>query len=59
MAKEDSWEREENLKNAKEVVEDYEKEYEREERRMEKEHREMSGRFMAKTLYRWDDRKFD
>ena len=59
MAEEDLWEREENLKNAKEAVEEYEKEYRKEERRMEEEHREMPGRFMAKTLYRWDNRKFN
>jgi len=58
MAKEDSWERKENLKNAKEAVEDYERAYRKEGRRME-EHKEMPGRFMAKTLYGWDDRKFD
>ena len=56
-AEEDSWERETNLKNAKEVVKEYEKEYRKVERRMDKE--EMLRRFMAKTLYRWDNRKFD
>jgi len=58
-AEEDSWEREENLKNAKEVVEDYEKEYRKEGRRMEEEYKQMPGRFTAKTLYGWDDGKFD
>jgi len=51
------WEKETNLKNAKEAVEEYKKEYGREERRMEEE--EMLGRFMAKMLYGWDDGKFD
>ena len=59
MAEEDSWEREINLKNAKEAVEEYEREYRREERRMEEENKGMLGRFMAKTLYGWDDREFD
>jgi len=59
MAKEDSWERKENLKNAKEVVEDYEREYRKEGRRIEEEHNEMPGRFTAKMLYGWDDGKFD
>jgi len=59
MAKEDSWERKENLKNAKEAVEDYEREYRKERRRMEEEHEGMPGRFMVKMLYGWDDRKFD
>jgi len=50
-AEEDSWEKETNLKNARKVVEEYEKEYGKKGRRMEEEHREMPGRFMAKTLY--------
>jgi len=57
MAEEDSWERETNLKNAKEAVEEYKKEYGKVGRRIEEE--EMPGRFTAKMLYRWDDRKFD
>jgi len=59
MAEEDSWEREENLKNAKEAVEDYEREYRKEGRRMEEKHEGMPERFMAKTLYGWDNGKFD
>ena len=58
-AEEDTWEKEANLGNAKEAVGEYEKEYGREGRRVEEEHREMPGRFTAKTLYRWDDGKFD
>ena len=49
---EDLWEREANLKNAKEAVAEYEKEYGREGRKIEEEHREILGRFMAKILYR-------
>ena len=56
-AEEDSWEKETNLKNAKEAVKDYERAYEKVGRRIEEE--EMPGRFMAKMLYGWDDRKFD
>ena len=56
---EDSWEKEANLKNAKKAVEEYEKEYGREGRKMEEERREMPGRFTAKLLYRWDNGKFD
>jgi len=59
MAEEDSWEREANLKNAKEAVKEYEKEYGKKGRRVKGEHREMPGRFTAKMLYRWDDGKFD
>jgi len=28
-------------------------------KRIEKENREMLGKFTAKTLYEWNDRKFD
>ena len=59
MAEEDSWEKETNLKNVKEAVKDYEKEYGKEGRRMEEKHGGMPGRFTAKTLYGWDDGKFD
>jgi len=59
MAEEDSWERKENLKNEKEAVEDYEREYGKKGRRMEEEHEGMPGRLTAKTLYKWDNGKFD
>ena len=59
MAEEDSWKREANLKNTKEVVEEYEKKYRREGRRIKKEWKEIPGRFIAKLLYGWDNRKFD
>jgi len=51
MAEEDLWKKETNLKNAREAIEEYEKEYGKKERRMEEEHREMLGRFTAKMLY--------
>ena len=50
-AEADSWEKETNLKNAQEAVEEYKREYGREGRRIKGEHIEMPGRFMAKTLY--------
>jgi len=56
---EDLWEKETNLKNAKEAVEEYEKEYGKEGRKIKEEHKEMPRRFTAKTLYGWDDGKFD
>jgi len=59
MAEKDSWERKENLKNAKEAVEDYERGYRREGRRIKEEHGGMLERFTAKMLYGWDDGKFD
>jgi len=59
----DTWERRENLKNAEEVIQEFERggiavrlqEGEEEEyRRME-----LLGKYTAKLLYRWDDRKFE
>ena len=64
----DTWKKEKDLKNAKELVDDFEgrlevevrqqvekKKIEREEyRRME-----LPGKYMAKLLYWWDDKKFE
>ena len=59
----DTWERRENLKNAKELIEEFERgemvvrrevEEEGEYKRME-----LPGKYMAKLLYGWDDRKFE
>ena len=59
----DTWERRENLKNAEELTEDF-KQGEVVVRRQEREEEEykrmeIPGKFMAKLLYRWDDRKFE
>jgi len=69
MAKEDTWESRENLKNVMELVEEFEREYCREEeeevRQQEAEEdkkvfsRELLGRYMAKLLYGWDNKKYD
>ena len=64
-AKEDTWEKESNLGNAKEAVEEYEKEYERTARRIREEEdgaysrSELPGRYTAKVLYGWDDGRFE
>ena len=59
----DTWERRENLKNAEELIEEFEQREivvrrqvgeEEEYKRME-----LPGRFMAKVLYGWDDQKFE
>ena len=59
----DTWERRENLKNAEELIEEFEKEgievrwqveEEGEYKRME-----LLGKYTAKLLYGWDDRKFE
>jgi len=67
MAKSDTWEERENLKNAQEAVEEFEREYQRDMEDMawqecEKgtfQRREFPGRFMAKKLYRWSDKRYD
>ena len=62
-AEEDTWERKENLKNAKKLIEEFEGgevvvrrevEEEGEYKRME-----LLGKYTAKLLYGWDDRKFE
>ena len=59
----DTWERRENLKNAEELIEDFERgevvvrrqvEEEKEYKRME-----LPGKYTAKVLYEWDDQKFE
>jgi len=59
----DTWERRENLKNVEELIKEFERgkvvvrrevEEEGEYRRME-----LPGKYTAKLLYRWNDRKFE
>jgi len=67
-AEEDTWESRENLKNASDLVEEFEKEYRREKeeetRRQEKEEekntfsRGLPGKYMAKLLYGWGEKKY-
>jgi len=66
-AESDTWEGRENLRNAKEAIEEFEKEYqwdtedvawqEREEGTFQR--GELPGRFTAKKLYRWSDKQYD
>jgi len=66
-AESDTWEGRKNLENAKEAIEEFEKEYrwdmedvarqEREEGTFQR--RELPGRFTAKTLYGWSDKKYN
>ena len=62
-AEEDTWERRENLKNMEKLIKEFERgevvvrrevEEEEEYRRME-----LPGKYTAKLLYEWDDRKFE
>jgi len=63
----DTWEGRENLENAKEAIEEFEKEYRRDIEDMAwQEHEEetfrreeLPGRFTAKKLYRWSDKQYD
>ena len=63
MAKGDTWERRENLKNAEELIEEFERgeiEVRRQEGEAEEYRRmELLGKYMAKLLYRWDDKEFE
>jgi len=68
-AEEDTWESRENLKNAMELVKEFEKRYSREEeeearwKEVEGDRktfsRELPGRYMAKLLYGWGNKKYD
>ena len=66
-AESDTWEGRENLKNAKEAIEEFEKEYRQD---MEdvawQEHEEttfkrgeLPGKFTVKMLYGWSDKRYD
>ena len=64
----DIWERKENLKNAEELIEEFEGRMNVEVRRQEKidmaeerdfRRRELLGKFTAKMLYGWDNGKFE
>ena len=65
--KSDTWEGRENLENAKEAIEEFEKEYwrdmedvawqEHEEGMFQR--KELPGRFTAKKLYGWSDKRYD
>ena len=67
MAESDTWEGRENLENTKEAVEEYEKEYRRDMediRRQEKkegtfQRGELPGRFIARKLFGWSDKRYD
>ena len=63
MAEGDTWERKENLKNAEKLIKEFEQgevvvrrqvEEKEEYRRME-----LPGKYTAKLLYGWDDRRFE
>jgi len=65
MVEEDTWKPRKNLENIQELVDRFKEEYRKETRRIKKRNLkedykgELPGRYTAKLLYRWDDRKFD
>ena len=66
-AESDTWEGRENLENAKEMIEEFEKEYRRdmedvapqESEETTFKRGELPGKFTAKMLYGWSDRRYD
>ena len=62
MAEGDTWEKRENLKNAEELIEEFEQgriKVRRQEGEVEQYKRmELPGKYTAKLLYGWDDQKF-
>jgi len=67
MVEKDTWENRENLRNAKELVKEFEREYKEEveklrQQELEKEERKFSQKlpreFMAKLIYGWEKRKY-
>ena len=68
MAESDTWEKKEDLENTREALKEFEERMDAEVRRQEKidmveerdfRRRELSGKFMAKILYGWDNGKFE
>jgi len=63
----DTWEGRENLENAKEAIEEFEKEYWQDMEDMARQEcketmfkrGELPGKFMAKMLYGWSDKQYD
>jgi len=65
----DTWEGRKNLENVKELVEEFEKEYERDEKEVRRQEKQeegddywrgsFPGRFTAKTLFGWSNRRYD
>ena len=63
MAEGDTWEKRENLKNAEELIKEFERgrvEVRRQEGGVDEYRRmELLGKYTAKLLYGWDDQKFE
>ena len=68
MAEHDTWERKKDLRNAREMLEKFERRMNTEVRRQEKidtveegdfRREKLPGKFTAKMLYEWDNGKFE
>jgi len=67
MTESDTWEGRENLKNEKEVIEEFEKEYRQDIEDVVKQEcekgtfkrEELPGRFTARKLFGWSDKRYD
>ena len=63
MAEGDTWERKENLKNTEESIKEFEQEEvvvrQQVEEKEEYRRMELPGKYTAKLLYGWDDRRFE
>ena len=63
----DTWKGKENLGNTKEMIEEFEKAYRRDIEDIKRQEREeetfrrgkLPGRFMARKLYGWTDKRYD
>jgi len=66
-AESDIWEERENLKNAKKAIEEFEKEYRRDQEDVTRQEQEegiykrgeLPGRFMARKLFGWSDKRYN
>jgi len=67
MTESDTWEGRENLKNAKEAIEEFKREYWRDMEDVARQEckkgtfrrGELPGRFMARKLFGWSDKQYD
>jgi len=67
MTESDTWEGRENLKNEKEMIEEFEKEYQQDIEDVVKQEcekgtfkrEELPGRFTARKLFGWSDKRYD
>ena len=67
MAESNTWKGRENLENAKEIIKEFEKEYQRDMEEINQQEREegtfrrreLPGKFMVRKLFGWSDKQYD